>query len=226
MAETPRKKRSSLWNVFNDCGEGRASCKICEQKLSYKSSTTNLKKHLDRKHQNIIITSESISPNIVLEIEGKGDKNTKTEDIETSDYSRVNNSSKSNSPVKSETLYLVMESDSSPTTDKTSLREHRVQKSKPTRYNVPSSKIVSEENSNFLETEKIVSAVEKLDNISKRVASFDSSSEKQDSFDHFGKYISSVLRDLPRSKAFSLQADIVSMVMKTTSEPPAEEKPS
>lgn len=57
MADTRKMKTSNLWTCFEDLGDSVnkvACCKICKVKLSYKSSTTNLKKkHLERKHPTI-----------------------------------------------------------------------------------------------------------------------------------------------------------------------------
>ncbi|GFU22373.1 uncharacterized protein NPIL_664981 [Nephila pilipes] len=45
-----QKGRSSLWNFFTKWDNNFAICNFCQNKLSYKTSTANLKKHLDRKH--------------------------------------------------------------------------------------------------------------------------------------------------------------------------------
>lgn len=53
MANSRKMKTSNLWNCFKDVGDSVnkvAICKLCKVKLSYKSSTSNLKKYLDRKH--------------------------------------------------------------------------------------------------------------------------------------------------------------------------------
>ncbi|XP_071051372.1 uncharacterized protein [Onthophagus taurus] len=60
----------------------------------------------------------------------------------------------------------------------------------------------------------INSAIDKLDDISKRAAN--ASVSKEDCFDHFGKYIASLLRTLPLDRSPQLQSEIVSMILKPT----------
>ncbi|XP_068086602.1 zinc finger BED domain-containing protein 4-like [Anabrus simplex] len=52
-----RNKTSPLWSFFTEVRDSDhvAQCDICSQKLSYKSSITNLKTHLRRKHPTVII---------------------------------------------------------------------------------------------------------------------------------------------------------------------------
>ncbi|XP_047103747.1 E3 SUMO-protein ligase ZBED1-like, partial [Schistocerca piceifrons] len=45
-----RSRRSELWNHFTVLDEEFAKCGLCGKKLSYKTSTTNLKKHIERSH--------------------------------------------------------------------------------------------------------------------------------------------------------------------------------
>jgi hypothetical protein len=47
-----KRKTSIIWNFFTP-EELKASCNFCKQKFSYKSSTTNLKSHITRKHLSI-----------------------------------------------------------------------------------------------------------------------------------------------------------------------------
>lgn len=52
-----KRKTSPLWNFFSivDNTNSVASCDICKQKLCYKSSVSNLKKHMQRKHPTVQI---------------------------------------------------------------------------------------------------------------------------------------------------------------------------
>ncbi|KAJ8709373.1 hypothetical protein PYW07_009199 [Mythimna separata] len=64
MADSRKMKTSNLWNCFDGATDVNkiAICKICQSKLSYKSSTSNLKKHLERKHPTIqFVTSKPTS---------------------------------------------------------------------------------------------------------------------------------------------------------------------
>lgn len=60
MADVRKMKTSNLWNCFEDFGDSVnkiANFKICQSKISYKSSTSNLKKHLERKHPTVLFFS-------------------------------------------------------------------------------------------------------------------------------------------------------------------------
>lgn len=47
-----KRKRSNVWNFFESVdNESRlAKCNLCKLKFSYKTSTSNLKKHIKNKH--------------------------------------------------------------------------------------------------------------------------------------------------------------------------------
>ncbi|CAH0714329.1 unnamed protein product, partial [Brenthis ino] len=53
------KKTSVVWDHFTDIGGSRGVCNICKVQMSYKSSVSNLKKHLQRKHPTICIVSRT-----------------------------------------------------------------------------------------------------------------------------------------------------------------------
>ena len=59
MLETKRK-RSDLWNFFEPVDEKSsfASCNICKAKLSFKTSTSNLKKHMINRHPTVAIGND------------------------------------------------------------------------------------------------------------------------------------------------------------------------
>ena len=44
------RKTSDIWSFFTKSESGNATCNICNGTISYKSTITNLKKHLQRKH--------------------------------------------------------------------------------------------------------------------------------------------------------------------------------
>lgn len=48
-----RAKISLLWNFFTPLEKNYAKCNLCRAKLSYKSTTTNLKKHILFKHPTV-----------------------------------------------------------------------------------------------------------------------------------------------------------------------------
>nr|CAI5865858.1 unnamed protein product [Callosobruchus analis] len=59
------RKRSSLWKYFEILDDllSKARCRLCDHELSYRTSTSNLKKHLLSKHPTTErITSEPRKP--------------------------------------------------------------------------------------------------------------------------------------------------------------------
>ncbi|GBM62175.1 hypothetical protein AVEN_189389-1, partial [Araneus ventricosus] len=46
-----RRKRSTVWEYYTAVNPSYAVCKLCGRKLSYKTTVTNLTKHLLKKHQ-------------------------------------------------------------------------------------------------------------------------------------------------------------------------------
>ncbi|XP_056640202.1 zinc finger protein 23-like [Diorhabda sublineata] len=55
-----KRKRSQIWKYFTrkKPGEYIATCNICKKELGFRSTTSNLKKHLDRKHPNVKMKNE------------------------------------------------------------------------------------------------------------------------------------------------------------------------
>lgn len=53
------KKTSNIWQHFSVIGSNFATCDICKKKLSYKTSTTNLRKHLNNIHLLYSFTSST-----------------------------------------------------------------------------------------------------------------------------------------------------------------------
>lgn len=51
-----KKKTSIVWNFFTKKDRDEAVCNICQNKFAYKSSSSNLKKHLERKHPTISLS--------------------------------------------------------------------------------------------------------------------------------------------------------------------------
>ncbi|XP_018576347.1 uncharacterized protein LOC108914914 [Anoplophora glabripennis] len=67
-----RRKRSLMWDFFQPLAETKACCNLCKLNFSYKSSTSNLRKHLIRRHPTILI-SEKCSATNDSDIEVKTD---------------------------------------------------------------------------------------------------------------------------------------------------------
>jgi len=63
------------------------------------------------------------------------------------------------------------------------------------------------------ETDTVLAAVKQLDGIAERAQKLAQNSKREDSFDQFGKYMASVLRDLPLKKACLLQQKMTNMIM-------------
>lgn len=45
-----KQKYSPIWNLFEVIDRDCARCLICAKRFSYRSTTSNLRKHLERKH--------------------------------------------------------------------------------------------------------------------------------------------------------------------------------
>jgi hypothetical protein len=54
-----KRKRSEVWNYFTiaDHNKTLAKCDLCKQILSYKSSVSNLKKHIQKKHVTVSLNT-------------------------------------------------------------------------------------------------------------------------------------------------------------------------
>ncbi|CAH1107682.1 unnamed protein product [Psylliodes chrysocephalus] len=52
------RKKSTLWSFFQPTTDQKATCNLCRQNISYKTSISNLKRHLQRKHPLVNITSD------------------------------------------------------------------------------------------------------------------------------------------------------------------------
>ncbi|CAH1106752.1 unnamed protein product [Psylliodes chrysocephalus] len=53
-----RNKKSVLWNFFNPTSDDKARCTLCNQSISCNTSISNLKRHMQRKHPLVQISSE------------------------------------------------------------------------------------------------------------------------------------------------------------------------
>lgn len=55
-----KRKRSNLWNFFDavDKESKMAKCNVCYLKFSYKTSTSNLKKHMKNKHPLVTLETD------------------------------------------------------------------------------------------------------------------------------------------------------------------------
>lgn len=56
-----KKKKSILWNFFTEIDQIKAKCNLCGVKLSYKTSTSNLKKHMQIKHPTISLNINEVN---------------------------------------------------------------------------------------------------------------------------------------------------------------------
>nr|CAD7610390.1 unnamed protein product [Timema genevievae] len=61
------RKRSEIWNLFTPMDQEFANCNMCKQRLSYKTSVSNLKKHMQRKHPGVALPSFDNKPATSIE---------------------------------------------------------------------------------------------------------------------------------------------------------------
>uniref|UniRef100_A0AAR5PMT2 BED-type domain-containing protein n=1 Tax=Dendroctonus ponderosae TaxID=77166 RepID=A0AAR5PMT2_DENPD len=72
MSGAKRRKISFLWNFFEAIDDAFAKCNSCEAKLSYRTSTSNLKRHMECKHS-IILTNSEKFPEYIEKIESESE---------------------------------------------------------------------------------------------------------------------------------------------------------
>nr|CAD7413234.1 unnamed protein product [Timema poppensis] len=56
-----------MWNFFTPMDQVFAKCNMCKQRLSYKTSVSNLKKHMQRKHPGVALLSSDNQPATSIE---------------------------------------------------------------------------------------------------------------------------------------------------------------
>lgn len=56
MHDHKRRKTSELWNFFKQIDSNFATCNACNMKFSFRTSTSNLKKHLQSKHPTLKVS--------------------------------------------------------------------------------------------------------------------------------------------------------------------------
>lgn len=56
-----KRKSSKIWNFFTPVDDVSAKCDICKNVVSYKTSTTNLKRHMARKHPTVDLNKDTQS---------------------------------------------------------------------------------------------------------------------------------------------------------------------
>ncbi|EFN64871.1 hypothetical protein EAG_06536, partial [Camponotus floridanus] len=54
-----RRKTSDIWSFFTILNTEFASCNLCKHKLSYRSTTNNLRKHILARHPTVALPSTS-----------------------------------------------------------------------------------------------------------------------------------------------------------------------
>nr|CAD7428408.1 unnamed protein product [Timema monikensis] len=69
-----KRKSSKMWNFFTPMDQVFAKCNICKQRLSYKTSVSNLKKHMKRKHPGVALPSSDNQPATSIECEESSQK--------------------------------------------------------------------------------------------------------------------------------------------------------
>ncbi|XP_053616407.1 uncharacterized protein LOC128678692 isoform X2 [Plodia interpunctella] len=185
---------SSIWNYYKklDLIEKLAMCLVCKKQLSYKSSTSNLKKHLNRKHPNLKF--ENDDKRVILSSDGKlyEIEETKSEHLQKDDDDD--------------------DLEDQPTLDINSVFiddfeddyvERRNKKRKLEREEKKHRKVILEDTGHS-------DASTSSDEITfqKRYVR-----KKNDSLNQFGKYLISLMKQLPKELSSQLQIDFLKQVM-------------
>lgn len=80
-------------------------------------------------------------------------------------------------------------------------------------WNLKKRKLETFKSSSSCEIDIVLGAVKRLDRITERAQILAENSKREDSFDQFGKYVASVLRNLPLKKTYLLQQKITNMII-------------
>ncbi|GLV43586.1 uncharacterized protein CBL_20529, partial [Carabus blaptoides fortunei] len=62
MSAIKKRKTSGMWQFFESIGSMYAKCNICKSKISYKTTLSNLKKHMRSKHPTVALPGSSNQP--------------------------------------------------------------------------------------------------------------------------------------------------------------------
>ncbi|KAL0852688.1 hypothetical protein ABMA27_012526 [Loxostege sticticalis] len=181
----PHPKRSPIWLYFKCIDEVAkiSVCLICKQQLSHLTSTSNLKRHLIRKHPGIKLRDTADGKKMLISSDGQLyeiDETGKTEVLDVDDDDQ-------NEPMELNAIYL-------------DDYEGKIIEPKRNRKSSTSKRkrlLLSENESS---DEEIT--------FQKRYVK-----KKSDSLDQFGKYLVSLLKQLPKELSNQLQADFVKQVM-------------
>ncbi|KAJ8866743.1 hypothetical protein PR048_032604 [Dryococelus australis] len=68
MEDNKRRKCSEMWTFFTEINSEYASCNTCKDILSYKTSTSNLGKHMKHKHPTIELPTNSKNTEVTFEL--------------------------------------------------------------------------------------------------------------------------------------------------------------
>ncbi|CAH0403963.1 unnamed protein product [Chilo suppressalis] len=214
-----RSRRSGVWEYFDVTDEEQrtANCQLCSEEFSYRSTSTNLVRHLQRKHGVVFMHSESDN------------------DKEAWDYFTIKN------PDKKLATCKVCTKDCSYFTSTSNLLKHvrrahgigymaddEPDDEEETQNAEPMEIYLDEVEGNVIEKLKSQKPLKKV----KRVVIEESDDTDDgeitykkryvktstDSLDKFGSYLVSLLRQLPKADSNRLQADFVKQIMNCQSE--------
>lgn len=59
--DSQKRKTSAIWRFFDPLTQSSAKFNLCKSILSYKGSTSNLKKHMQRKHYTVNLNTNELS---------------------------------------------------------------------------------------------------------------------------------------------------------------------
>ncbi|KAJ2946359.1 hypothetical protein O0L34_g12397 [Tuta absoluta] len=184
-SSTGRSQRSIVWLYFKpvDDESKLSQCLICKKTLSHSSTLTNLKKHLARKHPNVKIPQKEDGRKRILLSSGG-----ELYEVETETYDEDNDNDEDTNATNDlmETVYL----------EDFDLADDEPLK-KPGSVSAPTAK----------KRKYSTSSEEEITFINRYAK------KQSDSFDHFGKYLASLLRNLPKETSSRLQADFIKQIM-------------
>lgn len=64
MAMSVKRKSSRIWEFFTPIDNEMAKCDLCKNSFSYRTSVSNLKRHMERKHATISLEPKQVSSSV------------------------------------------------------------------------------------------------------------------------------------------------------------------
>ncbi|XP_021198030.3 uncharacterized protein LOC110381920 [Helicoverpa armigera] len=195
-----RSKRmvSKNWEYFKilDPQMKIARCMLCRTKLSYAATVSNLKRHLFRKHKDVVTVGETEdTKKLIISSNGQ------LFELDT-DSSKIQIDADDKEPLEMDTIYLEDLDDSLDQIPPPRRISSNSPKKKPTVPQKRNFASIAKEPVNIRNTYS-----------EKELPRLQHSSDKMATLDYFGHYVVSLLKELPKSVSDHLQQEIIKQIL-------------